>query len=60
MIFQIYLQKVQNCVLRSRYHSKWAAIIDIDERLTMTEYNGTIADYLRYSKLLEKRKYELQ
>ncbi|PAV82509.1 hypothetical protein WR25_16283 [Diploscapter pachys] len=36
-----------NCVLRSRYHSKWAAIIDIDERLTMTEYNGTIADYLR-------------
>ncbi|PIO59058.1 hypothetical protein TELCIR_19491, partial [Teladorsagia circumcincta] len=34
------------CLLRARRHSRWIAFIDLDERLTMTQYNGTILDYL--------------
>ncbi|EFP11102.1 hypothetical protein CRE_30713 [Caenorhabditis remanei] len=37
----------RDCTLNSRYHSKWSLFADIDERLLMTQYNGTILDYLR-------------
>ncbi|KAK5973789.1 Glycosyltransferase family 92 protein [Trichostrongylus colubriformis] len=39
--------QLQECLLRARHHSKWVAFTDLDERLTMTEYNGTIENYLR-------------
>uniref|UniRef100_A0A1I7TQQ4 Glycosyltransferase family 92 protein n=1 Tax=Caenorhabditis tropicalis TaxID=1561998 RepID=A0A1I7TQQ4_9PELO len=37
----------QDCTLRSRHESKWSLFADIDERLLMTQYPGTILDYLR-------------
>ncbi|KAK5973791.1 Glycosyltransferase family 92 protein [Trichostrongylus colubriformis] len=39
--------QLQECLLRARRHSRWIAFIDLDERLTMTEYGGTIESYLR-------------
>ncbi|KAK5983785.1 Glycosyltransferase family 92 protein [Trichostrongylus colubriformis] len=39
--------QLQECLLRARRHSRWIAFIDLDERLTMTDYNGTIESYLR-------------
>ncbi|EGT42418.1 hypothetical protein CAEBREN_20423 [Caenorhabditis brenneri] len=37
----------RDCTLRSRHESKWSLVADIDERLLMTKYPGTILDYLR-------------
>ncbi|PAV74208.1 hypothetical protein WR25_24786 isoform A [Diploscapter pachys] len=42
-----HMLEIHDCILRSRAHSKWAAFVDIDERLTMTQYKGTILDYLK-------------
>ncbi|KAK5973784.1 Glycosyltransferase family 92 protein [Trichostrongylus colubriformis] len=39
--------QLQDCLLRARHHSRWIAYTDLDERLIMTEYNGTIENYLR-------------
>ncbi|CAJ0605290.1 unnamed protein product [Cylicocyclus nassatus] len=39
--------QLQDCLLRARGHSRWIAFIDLDERLTLTEIDGTIYDYLR-------------
>ncbi|VDO52050.1 unnamed protein product [Haemonchus placei] len=39
--------QLQDCLLRARRHSRWIAFIDLDERLIMTEYDGTIHNYLR-------------
>ncbi|EGT42635.1 hypothetical protein CAEBREN_00024 [Caenorhabditis brenneri] len=36
----------RDCVLRSRHESKWVLHADLDERLLMTKYPGTILDYL--------------
>lgn len=33
--------------MRSRFESKWSLFSDIDERLLMTKYPGTILDYLK-------------
>ncbi|CAP29083.2 Protein CBG09519 [Caenorhabditis briggsae] len=37
----------RDCTLRTRHVSKWSLFSDIDERLLMTKYPGTILDYLR-------------
>ncbi|CAA96586.2 Glycosyltransferase family 92 protein [Caenorhabditis elegans] len=37
----------RDCTLRSRFESKWSLFSDIDERLLMTKYPGTILDYLK-------------
>ncbi|KAL6741702.1 hypothetical protein Aduo_014930 [Ancylostoma duodenale] len=34
-------------ILKARGHSHWVAFIDLDERLTPTEFSGTLSDYLR-------------
>ncbi|KAL6737390.1 hypothetical protein Aduo_011037 [Ancylostoma duodenale] len=39
--------QLQDCLLRARRHSRWIAFIDLDERLTLTDVDGTIHDYLR-------------
>ncbi|KAJ1364262.1 hypothetical protein KIN20_024313 [Parelaphostrongylus tenuis] len=39
--------QLQECLTRARGHSKWVAMIDLDERLTSTKCNRTISDYLR-------------
>ncbi|KAK6046995.1 hypothetical protein COOONC_15502, partial [Cooperia oncophora] len=39
--------QLQDCLLRARRHSQWIAFIDLDERLVMTDYPGTIYDYLK-------------
>ncbi|KAK6026332.1 hypothetical protein OSTOST_07725 [Ostertagia ostertagi] len=44
--------ELQECLLRARRHSRWIAFIDLDERLTMTQYNGTIYDYLKCVEVL--------
>ncbi|RCN51150.1 hypothetical protein ANCCAN_02715 [Ancylostoma caninum] len=38
--------ELQECLTRARGHSKWVAFIDLDERITPTEYPGTLSDYL--------------
>lgn len=40
--------EILDCLVRSRGHSRWAAFVDLDERLTMTGYQGTLSDYLRH------------
>ncbi|CAL2028236.1 unnamed protein product [Caenorhabditis brenneri] len=40
------LIEIQDCHARSRYHSKWTAFIDIDERIHPTEPNKTFIDIL--------------
>ncbi|CAI5452112.1 unnamed protein product [Caenorhabditis angaria] len=35
-----------DCLIRSRAQSKWSIFADIDERLIMTNYTGTILNYL--------------
>ncbi|KAE9412911.1 hypothetical protein Angca_001057, partial [Angiostrongylus cantonensis] len=37
----------QECLTRARGHSRWVAMIDLDERLTPTEYSGTLSEYLQ-------------
>ncbi|VDM83231.1 unnamed protein product, partial [Strongylus vulgaris] len=39
--------QLQDCLLRARRHSRWIAFIDLDERLTLTNVEGTIYDYLK-------------
>ncbi|KAK6752156.1 hypothetical protein RB195_003521 [Necator americanus] len=39
--------ELQECLLRARRHSHWVAFIDLDERLVLTDLNGTIYDYLK-------------
>ncbi|EFO95242.1 hypothetical protein CRE_09436 [Caenorhabditis remanei] len=39
------LIEIQDCHMRARYHSKWTAFIDIDERISITQ-NGRILDFL--------------
>ncbi|PAV87676.1 hypothetical protein WR25_19101 [Diploscapter pachys] len=41
---------IQNCLLRSRNFSYWTAFVDLDERLAMTLFNGTVVDYLKQVK----------
>ncbi|KAJ1358291.1 hypothetical protein KIN20_016689 [Parelaphostrongylus tenuis] len=41
------LPQLQECLIRARGHSNWVAMIDLDGRLTPTEYHGTLADYLK-------------
>ncbi|CDX47508.1 Glycosyltransferase family 92 protein [Caenorhabditis elegans] len=41
-----HLLQIQDCHLRSAYHSKWTAFIDLDERLS-TNGPGTMIDVLR-------------
>ncbi|KAF1769958.1 hypothetical protein GCK72_001775 [Caenorhabditis remanei] len=40
------LIEIQDCHMRSKYHSKWTAFIDIDERIHTTEKNKTFIDIL--------------
>ncbi|KAL6729195.1 hypothetical protein Aduo_000272 [Ancylostoma duodenale] len=35
------------CLTRARGRSHWVAFIDLDERLTPTDYPGTLTDYLK-------------
>ncbi|PIC23311.1 hypothetical protein B9Z55_017054 [Caenorhabditis nigoni] len=39
--------KLQDCLIWSRGDSKWTIFADLDERILMTEYPGTILDYMR-------------
>ncbi|RCN51151.1 hypothetical protein ANCCAN_02716 [Ancylostoma caninum] len=39
--------ELQECLTRARGHSHWVAFIDLDERLTPTDYPGTLSDYLK-------------
>ncbi|KIH63697.1 hypothetical protein ANCDUO_06000 [Ancylostoma duodenale] len=39
--------ELQECLTRAKGHSQWVAFVDLDERLTPTQYHGTLADYLR-------------
>ncbi|KAK6752150.1 hypothetical protein RB195_003520 [Necator americanus] len=39
--------ELQDCLLRARRHSRWIALIDLDERLVLTGLSGTIYDYLK-------------
>ncbi|VDM53791.1 unnamed protein product [Angiostrongylus costaricensis] len=39
--------ELQECLTRARGHSRWVAMIDLDERLTSTEYSGTLSEYLQ-------------
>ncbi|KIH51883.1 hypothetical protein ANCDUO_18022 [Ancylostoma duodenale] len=39
--------ELQECLTRARGHSHWVAFIDLDERLTPTDYPGTRTDYLK-------------
>ncbi|EFP00033.1 hypothetical protein CRE_18631 [Caenorhabditis remanei] len=39
--------RFQDCLIWSRGESKWTIFADLDERLLMTEYPGTILDYVR-------------
>ncbi|KAE9419088.1 hypothetical protein Angca_000637, partial [Angiostrongylus cantonensis] len=41
------LPELQECLTRARGHSQWVAMIDLDERLTPTEFSGTLLDYLQ-------------
>uniref|UniRef100_A0A0K0DMN6 Glycosyltransferase family 92 protein n=1 Tax=Angiostrongylus cantonensis TaxID=6313 RepID=A0A0K0DMN6_ANGCA len=41
----------QECLTRARGHSRWVAMIDLDERLTPTEYSGTLSEYLQSVKI---------
>ncbi|KAL6737389.1 hypothetical protein Aduo_011036 [Ancylostoma duodenale] len=41
-----YLQ-LQECLTRARGHSHWVAFVDLDERITPTDYPGTLSDYLK-------------
>uniref|UniRef100_A0A0K0DN19 Glycosyltransferase family 92 protein n=1 Tax=Angiostrongylus cantonensis TaxID=6313 RepID=A0A0K0DN19_ANGCA len=41
------LLQLQECLTRSRGHSQWVAMVDLDERLTPTEYRGTLSDFLQ-------------
>ncbi|KAJ1358302.1 hypothetical protein KIN20_016704 [Parelaphostrongylus tenuis] len=41
------MPQLQECLTRARGHSEWVALIDLDERLTTTEYRGTLVDYLK-------------
>uniref|UniRef100_A0A1I7T723 Glycosyltransferase family 92 protein n=1 Tax=Caenorhabditis tropicalis TaxID=1561998 RepID=A0A1I7T723_9PELO len=40
------LIEIQDCHMRSKYHSKWTAFIDIDERIHTNEPNKTLVDIL--------------
>ncbi|RCN51152.1 hypothetical protein ANCCAN_02717 [Ancylostoma caninum] len=40
--------ELQECLSRAKGHSQWVAFVDLDERLTPTQYHGTLADYLWY------------
>ncbi|CAD6194838.1 unnamed protein product [Caenorhabditis auriculariae] len=42
-----HMVEIFDCLQRSKHHSKWTAFVDIDERMNVTGYSGTIADYLR-------------
>ncbi|EYC11068.1 hypothetical protein Y032_0052g2196 [Ancylostoma ceylanicum] len=39
--------EIQECLTRARGHSHWVAFIDLDERLTPTDYPGTLSDFLK-------------
>ncbi|EYC11074.1 hypothetical protein Y032_0052g2199 [Ancylostoma ceylanicum] len=39
--------ELQECLTRAKGHSQWVAFVDLDERLTPTQYSGTLLDYLR-------------
>ncbi|KHJ82896.1 hypothetical protein OESDEN_17409, partial [Oesophagostomum dentatum] len=39
--------EVQECLHRARGHSRWVAMVELDERITPTYYPGTIYDYLK-------------
>ncbi|CAO4376777.1 unnamed protein product [Caenorhabditis nigoni] len=38
---------ITDCLIWSRGESKWTIFADLDERILMTEYPGTILDYVR-------------
>ncbi|VDK47444.1 unnamed protein product, partial [Cylicostephanus goldi] len=38
--------EIQECLNRARGHSQWVAFVDLDERLTPTNYSGTLRSYL--------------
>ncbi|CAJ0605618.1 unnamed protein product, partial [Cylicocyclus nassatus] len=39
--------EIQDCLTRAKRHSQWVAFVDLDERLTPTNYSGILQDYLR-------------
>ncbi|CAD6194837.1 unnamed protein product [Caenorhabditis auriculariae] len=41
-----HMVEVFDCLQRSKYHSKWSAFIDIDERMVMNTAGNTVANYL--------------
>ncbi|CCD64791.1 Glycosyltransferase family 92 protein [Caenorhabditis elegans] len=42
-----HINEVVDCNIWSRGHSKWTIFADLDERLVMTDYPGTILNYIR-------------
>ncbi|CAJ0605291.1 unnamed protein product [Cylicocyclus nassatus] len=38
--------EIQECLNRAQGHSRWVAFVDLDERLTPTNYSGTLRSYL--------------
>ncbi|EGT43645.1 hypothetical protein CAEBREN_28756 [Caenorhabditis brenneri] len=42
-----HMVNIADCLIWSRGDSKWTIFADLDERIIMTNYTGTILDYLR-------------
>ncbi|ULT86685.1 hypothetical protein L3Y34_006413 [Caenorhabditis briggsae] len=42
-----HMVNIADCLIWSRGESKWTIFADLDERILMTEYPGTILDYMR-------------
>ncbi|CAJ0605298.1 unnamed protein product [Cylicocyclus nassatus] len=39
--------QIQECLNRARGHSRWVAFVDLDERITPTNYSKTLRSYLK-------------